>query len=394
MKSEFNLNNYVSVIKNNSTTYTPEDIVNVCKRKNNPKRDFLFVNSLQGKHLHVAPSKIFDLYDELVLSIMNSICSDEKIVVIGFAETATAIGHYIASSLPNCSYYMQTTRELIPGAMPLLEFKEEHSHATEQFLYGSQSELFQCDRIIFVDDEISTGKTVLNFIYAIEELGVRAKYGVASILNWQNDMWSNNFESLNIDTYFVLRGKLKNLDAKVPVSSAYEIDQLLYTTPSLPKIIEVKSDFSNFDKERIGSTPYNLSEFAENIYAQVSAKLDKLPSPGENVLVLGTEEYMFAPMVIGKMLSEERNVNVQFHATTRSPIVSSPLSGYAIKTSYPITSCYDSIRNTFVYNLEYYDKVYIITDVTPTLDFQRDISTALTSVGCQIENITIITMKG
>ena len=225
--SILSLENYVTITKNNSSCFSPSDIVNICKRKNNLKRDFLFVNSLQGKHIHVNPTQIFALYDELVTSITNSINPDEKVVVIGFAETATAIGHYIASLLPNCIYYMQTTRESIPNATSLLEFKEEHSHATDQFLYGNISQISQCDRIIFVDDEISTGNTVLNFINEIEKLGTHIKYGVASLLNWQDDVWAQKFKYLNIDTYFVLRGKLKSIDAKVPVEVSNSIYLLI-----------------------------------------------------------------------------------------------------------------------------------------------------------------------
>lgn len=388
------LDNYVSVIKNNSNIYAPSEIVNICKRKNNPKRDFLFVNPLQGKHLHVEPSKTFTIFDELVLEILEAIDSNEKVVVIGFAETATAIGHYIASSLPNCIYYMQTTREHISCATSILEFKEEHSHATEQFLYGTVDNLKCCDRIIFVDDEISTGNTVLNFIREIQSLGIDTKYGVATLLNWQNDEWAKKFSSLDIDTYFILRGKLKNLQAKVPVDiskqhSCYE------TLETYPAVLNINCSVSDFYKERIGCEPYKLPDFSKAVYSQIACTTDiVLPHKGDNVLVLGTEEFMFTPMIFGKMLTEKLDVNVQFHATTRSPIETSYSSSYAIHHCYPISSCYDKTRNTFIYNLKRYDKVYIITDVIPTNDFIKDISSALVSVGCSIKDIMIITLKG
>ena len=393
-KSFLALDNYVTVTKNNSNIYAPSDIVNICKRKNNLKRDFLFVNSLQGKHIHVDPAKAFQLYDELVSTIVKSINYNEKVIVIGFAETATAIGHYIASSLPNCIYYMQTTREVIPNAISILEFKEEHSHATEQFLYGDISMLEKCDRIIFVDDEISTGNTVLNFIHEIEKTGIHAKYGVASLLNWQDDEWNYKFKELNIDTYFVLRGKLKDLGAKVLISVSDEI-HTSFKLKDFPVVLEVKSDISNYSKERIGGSPYNLFEFSENVYYTISSALSKyLPMAGEDVLVLGTEEYMFTPMIFAKMLSDKLYVNVQFHATTRSPIETSDLPNYAINKRYPITSCYDYARKTYLYNLRKYDKVYIITDVNPNFEFIKDISSALVSVGCEAKNIIIITTKG
>lgn len=388
------LNHYVVVTKNNSNLYAPSEIVNICKRKNNPKRDFLFVNSLQGKHIPVEPSKTFTLFDELVLEILKSIDISEKVVVIGFAETATAIGHYIASSLSNCIYYMQTTRESISHTTSLLDFKEEHSHATEQLLYGTIDNLKRCDRIIFVDDEISTGNTILNFIREIEAIGIHTQYSVASLLNWQNDDWSKKFSNLNIDTYFVLRGKLKDLKAKVPVPISKQ-DFCYETLETYPTILNVNCNVSNFYKERIGYKPYKLQNFSEAVYSQIDSTIGTtLPNKGDDVLVLGTEEFMFTPMVFGKMLNEKLNVNVQFHATTRSPIETSNVLPYAIHHCYPISSCYDKTRNTFIYNLKRYDKVYIITDVIPTNNFIEDISSALISVGCSIKNIMIITLKG
>ena len=119
-----------------------------------------------------------------------------------------------------------------------------------------------------------------------------------------------------------------------------------------------------------------------------------MPNPNDNVLVLGTEEYMFTPMVFAKMLTDKLHINVQFHATTRSPIEISNNSGYAIKQRYPISSCYDPTRDTYIYNLKWYDKIYIITDVIPNSDFIKNITFSLVSVGCETKNIFIITMKG
>lgn len=387
------LANYVTVTHNNSNRFSSEEIVRICKRKNNPKRDFLFVNPLQGKHLHVNPTKTFQLFDELVSAITDSVNPHERIIVIGFAETATAIGHYIASSLPNCIYYMQTTREEIPCKKSLLEFQEEHSHATEQFLYGDVSKLNDCDRIIFVDDEISTGNTVLNFIREVEKLGIHLAYGVASLLNWQDDAWAQKFKDLNIDTYFVLKGKLKDLSAKVNVKPSE--NNIVYP-PFIahPKILWVKNTASNFIKERIGAEPYNMHEFTEEIYSSVSSALaGNMPNSNDAVLVLGTEEYMFTPMVFAKALSEHVDVDVQFHATTRSPIETSKECKYAIRNRYPIASCYEPARNTNIYNLKKYDRVYIMTDVIPNCKFVEDISVALTLAGCDIEKIVILCMN-
>lgn len=393
-KDILSLSNYVTITQNNSKYFLPSDIVHICKRRNNSKRDFLFVNSFQGKHLSVSPNMAFTLYDELVNEIRSSISQDEKLIVIGFAETATAIGQYIACSLKNCIYYMQTTREKISGATPLLEFKEEHSHATEQLLYGKKSAFLSCDRILFVDDEISTGNTILNFISALEKIGILKKYSVASFLNWQNKEWTQKFKQLGIYTHCVVRGVLKDLASKVPVTisdepypiSTFNTDLALFT---------VKCDIANFYADRLGKVPVHLNDFADILYSTVDKVISTtLSTRDKEVLVLGTEEFMFAPLIFGKMLSEKRNISVQFHATTRSPIEASKFGTYAISKRFPIASCYDSSRHTFVYNLKKYEKVYIVTDIIPNTQFLGDIVTALTAAGTQPENINVIVLKG
>lgn len=314
-----NLENYVTIIQNNSTLFSPSDIVNVCKRKNNKKRDFLFVNSLQGKHLNVDPNKSFSMFSELSSIISKNIHKTEKVIVIGFAETATAISHYIASSLSNCIYYMQTSREYVDSAKVLLEFREEHSHATEQLVYGKVSELFNCDHIIFVDDEISTGNTVLNFIHEIEKLNVHVKFSVASILNWQNDEWTNKFKHLGIDCFYLFRGKLKNLNAKVNIKECPSKNSLVRTSIH-PTITVINNSLSNFTVERIGSKPVSISFFERTLYGSIAPYITSmLPKRDESILVLGTEEFMYAPMIFAKMLNFKLGANVKFHATTRKP---------------------------------------------------------------------------
>lgn len=393
-KNMLALSNNVTIFENHSQHFSPTDMVKICKRMNNPKRDFLFVNPLQGKHIPVNPSKTFSLFEELVHEVLKGTDRTETIVVIGFAETATAIGNYLASHLPNCICYMQTTREILPNKTPVLEFKEEHSHATEQLLYGDIYCLQKCDRVIFVDDEISTGNTILNFIHELEKINVHADYGVASILNWQNQEWATKFSNLKISTFCLVRGEITNLKAIVPISTSC-LDATFVKVRCNLNVLEMPCDVSSFSKERIGFIPHDFKMFSHALYSQITTQITNyLPKSNENILVLGTEEYMFSPMVFGKMLAEKRHVNVCFHATTRSPIETSTLKDYAIQYRYPITSCYNKERKTYIYNLQKYDRVYIITDVIPTEEFIIDISSALASTGCKLDTIVFIVLKG
>ena len=317
-----NLKEFVEIEENRSTI-PAEEMVHICKRKNNMKRDFLFVNSFQGKHVPEDPIKIIQMFEELREQI--HISSDEKIFVIGFAETATAIGQYLAQKLSanNCVVgYAQTTREKKREQKPMIEFKEEHSHSVEQVLYANDTELKEASMILFVDDEITTGKTILNVIKELEQIGIKKKYAIASFLNWQR----TSIAAID-QTFYLIKGLIKDVYAKV-----------------------------------------NLSNIENTILS---------PRNKEKILFLGTEEYMFEPLMEamkcqiskdyfknqyhGNQTETMESCNILFHATTRSPIEISSEEKYPLHTRYKIPSPYDKNRTTYVYNLEqnYYRYVYI-----------------------------------
>ena len=53
---------------------------------------------------------------------------------------------------------------------------------------------------------------------------------------------------------------------------------------------------------------------------------------------------------------------VRVHSTTRSPIVAYDSGDYPLKQRYQIRSFYEPGRNTYIYNIETYDAVLILTD--------------------------------
>ena len=70
--------------------YTENDLVKIAKRENNTKRNYLVVDPLQGKHIPVQPSKALILFSSLADTFRKKY-QDEKLLLVGFAETATAI---------------------------------------------------------------------------------------------------------------------------------------------------------------------------------------------------------------------------------------------------------------------------------------------------------------
>lgn len=344
------------------------EMISIAKRENNTKRSFLIVNKLQGKHFPVSPTKSLALFSELSKKIQIS----DKTLVIGFCETATAIGLHIAKelSLP----YIHTTREEYDTEY--IFFSEEHSHATEQKLLKHEIDLIidDIDEILFVEDEITTGKTVLNIIESFKkQYTKKLKFSVSAIINGMNEENIERFKQNDIDVFYILETNSLKYDAKVVDTIA---DGTVY-------------DFYTDDKRNIlcdcgenKNLPFNLKEYSISGFVDARKLLDtskylsQLEILSESIkdilaeenlgkkskiLFLGTEELMYPAIFVGKKI-EELGYNVLTHSTTRSPISVSQVSSYPLHTRYELKSPYDVERKTFVYNLEKYDMVFVITE--------------------------------
>lgn len=381
-------------IKNIKAPTGLESIMTVEHRSNNPKRDFLFCNKSQGKHIPVSPSISFDLFDELSYQV-NLKLKNKRVLVVGFAETATAIGAYMASHVESAVYSIQTTREDCSPVPKLLEFSEEHSHATEQYLYGDISILPNFNYVLFVEDEISTGKTILNFISEFKKIKSDLNFGVASICNWQNAENKNTYNKLAIDTFALITGELLDSSMKMNVNISEEVTEYagktIYSLSNKCKYEEIHMVTNNpFLIERTGRLPFNIEY--ESVVEETFNKAIKFIGDSRDVLILGTEEFMYFPMLIGEML-EGFGKQVKCHATTRSSIDiikgSSDLKNDIVNKSM-LHSAYDINRKTYIYNLKKYDKVLIITDANMTDEFVYDITSALYSYGNNESNIMFL----
>lgn len=338
-----------------------EDLVKVAKRENNTKRKYLYVNPLQGKHVPVSPTVSMSLFECLAKRVETRY-PDEKLLVIGFAETATAIGFDIACSADNVRYCMSTTREAVPGAEYLF-FTESHSHATEQRLVvsGLEEVLDKIDRIVFAEDEVTTGNTIMKLVQALSSRypEKELKFGIASILN------SMSGERLaELEQEGILCDYLQHIPMEY---NADMIEDYSYEQP----LNTERHDFNRGVQERCIPGKWNgrivcgTEEVKDSICDFALKALNQMDhrSKDRKILVLGTEEFMYPAMVVGKCLEEMYpSVCVKFHATTRSPIEVSPDEGYPLHNRTPLESLYESGRNTFVYNLAEYDKVFVITD--------------------------------
>ena len=372
--------------------YRKGDLIVVAKRKNNLQRKFLIVNKLQAKHLAVSPDKTLELFHTLG-SILKEKYLDEKVLIIGFAETATAIGAVVAGCFSKTTKYIHTTRENIQQistgevAEQIIDFSEEHSHATEQKLFCSKKEEFigDADRIIFVEDEVTTGNTILNFIKAFRAGHTQnIKFSIASILNAMSADNIKYFEESKIECHYILKIDIDDFDTEFE----YEFEQNEYNPDEMSCITMLDNnnhqmkhyDFGGMLNPRsgvvIGEYESACRQLSDDIIYNLGSKIFK----SKDILILGTEEFMYPAIHIAETILKKYNPkSVKTHSTTRSPILVSASQDYPINSRYNLKSLYDEERSTFIYNLDIYDKVLIVTDSINCSNTDRK-STRLNSI--------------
>jgi len=300
-------------------------------------RPYVLVNPILAKHLPVSPRMALDCFSRLGSQIA-AVCKGERVLVIGFAETATAVGAAVASAIKD-AVYVHTTREDYSANKTsnfpqeqyglVADFFEEHSHAKNQSLYLGYEymELSAYDRIIFVEDEITTGKTILNFLQNIEYNGQI----IVSALVF-NGFDESVFAGYNSE-FFCLQ----------KIGYVHHLEFYGLSNPRLGLSIE------KYQNECLG------------IALQIVAAISEADIQNRDVLVVGTEEFMFPALIIGRELEKLAN-SVKTQSTTRSPLLPQNNDGYPLYSRCEFSSGYDNTRTTFLYNLEKYDTVIIATD--------------------------------
>lgn len=343
--------------------YCFEEIIKLVKRDKNKNRKFLFLNLLQGKYVPSDPRETLNLFETLGKKLVEKY-HGKRICVIGFAETATAIAASIANIFEQRVYFLHTTREELPKEYFMTEFQEEHSHAKRHRLYSVEKEIFQkSDVIILIDDEFTTGKTVRNFIKNLREkqwIGAECKVVAASLINCMQSEHLNCFEEQKIEYEYLLR---KEEDWNhFQWESSLEMKYVEKVKgKKVSKFNEIKIQGKKDARLGIYNNEYKAGceELAWNIIDKI--EFDNRKS--ENILVLGTEEFMYPAIYTAKKIQEVfPNKQCRVHATSRSPIVAMNNENYPVRNRDKIISFYDEEREVFLYNLTNYDQVLIVSD--------------------------------
>ncbi len=343
--------------------YKENELLKLAKRYNNKKRTYLLVNPLQAKHIPVRPSESLEMMKQLGAKLYSKYANTK--LIIGFAETATAIAACVASCF-NDSLFIHTTRESLSDVKEWIDFSEEHSHAVEQKLSSEtlNNVIDKTETIIFIDDELSTGKTMINIVEKLRTmfpLIKNKKIVVATIINRVSSENITLLKTYNIECEQLL--KLDNIDYTYDVENYNVVPPMKLTIESKKNNINYIDVESKLPNPRLGLNSVEYNESCTKIAKNIITKIGKEKLLNQKILVLGTEECMYPSIVLGNYIETElNNSNVFTHSTTRSPISISKDENYPICNGYCVHSFYDLDRITYLYNVNIYDIVIIITD--------------------------------
>ncbi|USK60484.1 phosphoribosyltransferase family protein [Peribacillus asahii] len=412
----------------------------------NKRRSFLFVSKVLGKHLAVDPNiplvvgKLLAMrYVELVHGVKDPrmqavvhalqtksrlsevladierqpILLDQPLTVMGFAETATALGHAVFSAFGEQTKYIHTTREQIQELTSVINFEEEHSHATSHRVYASNSAFFDNDsEVVLVDDEITTGKTAINIIRTMkEQYPQKTRFTVVSILDWRSHEHRERYEQLEeelnitIHTVALLDGMI-TVSGEPVLSKENQSIRSSYLEPTLSflpsdndvKTSEIKGITSISTDGTVNRSPYllatgrfGLTRAEESLYSnelQAVAEYVKKQRKGSRTLVIGTGEFMYVPMKIAAQLGE----NVFFQSTTRSPIYQRDIESYTIQQKFSFDSPENTGTTNFLYNIKQnqYDELIILVERMHSEDDIRSLVEELKRTN--ITTITVVMM--
>jgi hypothetical protein len=404
----------------------------------NKKRGFLFVSKVLGKHLPVFPLKplltsgllainyyehttglfvrekesivkgfLSDDLNEMIeaYSLLNALYLELKDspLIIGFAETATSLGHSFFDCIGN-AYYFHTTRELVKNERLNLYFQEEHSHAVDQHCYINEKQINNSKPIILVDDEITTGKTAINIIRNIHSKYPRKNYSVISILDWRSEEDKEQYIRLekeldiNITTVSLLSGNMEFI--------GNTIENVTYNYKPLEEINEVvKINFINLNQfflesdyvSENDSIPFIKETGRFGISKESQLHIDNAcieagkfllqTRSGQNTLCLGTGEFMYLPMRIASHLGK----GVYYHSTTRSPILPVNQPGYAIQNGFSFSNPEDNRIVQYLYNIpkNFYDDVFIFFEKEISEKSMKELSEIMKDRGIFQINIVV-----
>ncbi|WP_336974842.1 phosphoribosyltransferase domain-containing protein [Sphingobium aromaticiconvertens] len=330
----------------------------------NPKRGFLIVSKVLGRHLPAAPGAMRETMRDLAAKLPADL--PQPVVFLGMAETATALGQGIFAAYldlhPGCdAIYLQTSRQRVANANVMTSFEEGHSHATTHLIQIADPHLEMASRnartLVIVDDECSTGKT---YVAAAESM---SKFipNLRAIETCCITDWSGG-------SYIPLMPKPTTGHAILHGSMEWEAG----TIPN-PNTLAQGSNTPGTAPQTGMRSRSGLRTAETALRSPISA------APNERVLVLGDGEHSYEALLVAEEVQAQGGI-AAVQCITRSPA----LQGHAMNTRSTFTDAYGSGAPCFLYNILGHkpDRIMIVTEIEENQ--QAEAKAALAELGADL----------
>ncbi|MFE7645674.1 phosphoribosyltransferase [Streptomyces phaeoluteigriseus] len=313
--------------------------------RRNPRRAHLLVSNVLGKHVPQSPSVVYGHGLALGRRVGELLGAEAaEAVVLGYAETATGLGHSVADGVGRAPY-LHSTRRPVPGVVPAGGFEESHSHATSHLLLPEDPALLVGDGpLVLVDDEFSTGNTVLNTIRDLHERYPRRRYVVVALVDMRSPADAGRLEAFareidaRVDLVTAASGTVRLpegvLEKGQELVARHEPVMTDSGEPATGRVTRVDLRWPRGlpDGGRHGFTPQHRVRLEGALPAMAARLAEALPEGARRVHVLGFEELMYAPLRLAGELEQVTAAEVRFSTTTRSPVLAVDDPGYAIRS--------------------------------------------------------------
>lgn len=301
----------------------PEDDLFVMAERENPKRGFLFVSKVLGRHIPVTAARHRRILQVLAGLALPNIAPEDGVLVMGYAETAVGLGAGIHDALiallpvDVSMAYLPTTRHP-QGRAVWFDFSEDHSHATgHHVLVPADAAIARIAErartLVLVDDEVTTGKTFLNLIRAAAAAGRSFdRIVLVTLTDWSNGLVAETIRhELGAGTDVRIVSLMRGTWSWTPAAGA-----AVATIPALEGVAPA------------GSIAPDAGTWRGGIAGRTESLLDPvrhLVTPDwarrRGALVIGTGEYVWQAFRLAEDL-QASGTRASFIATTRSPILS------------------------------------------------------------------------
>lgn len=314
----------------------------------NPRRGYLFVSRVLGKHIPVRPTKMDAIHAELAESVE---LLGEAAYVVGMAETAVGLGAGVARHLGGIhaySVFHHTTRFLVPD--PWLRIREAHSHADTMHLARLAEEPAQAvagvQDLVLVDDEISTGLTLAQLAGALlaqPDLSRVKRLHIVSLVSWLT-------EEERAKLLVVLPGHVEVLFVQLMAGEFTFTTNPAYQATLPTNVDGAFCDALSWNRQGQAPLPHEEGGLYGKLFQSTGVTLPEglLMRPVNLTVphvVYGMGEFLDAPFRLALSL-EKRGMDVLFQSSSRSPIA----LGDAVTTRLEHPAPGNSDKTHFLYN--------------------------------------------